>query len=279
MDDLRMIYHVWLDSIKRSMFSVRVILGLILAAILSDLVNRNLVTFAAEKGLAFNAIEAYVANYSYFLAPVLFLSIATFMFCDAPFFSEGQFELMYRTGRRRWFLGKLAYIFSVSLMLQIVMLLTVTIQSMQTAYFGNVWSTLMYSASINNESTAFTVISANMMRNISPYSALIFTVLLNTMLYTLVGLVLFLINMRYKRIYGYAFVLLIVMLALLANYGTIPYIASPMHAGMISYYGFGGLMGRLQVPISGALYLGIPALFFGLLIGWKLKKTSFQFGE
>lgn len=272
------IFSVWRDSMRRNLLSVPFLLAFLLLPILMNLISKSTVEYAESTGQSFNVIESFLAANNHIMIAILQLAIITVLFCDAPFFTRGQMEIIIRTGRRQWFLGKLAYIATVCLLFELWAFLSTCITCMQHGYIGNVWSTMMYGAAVS-DSTAYLHLSPQLMRSMSPYAALWSTIALNTLLYLLSATVLFGINMRFKRIYGYGAVLLLVMLSLLAYFGAIPLLASPLHATMLSYYGFGTDPSRFQTPMLSAIYLGLPLLVTCALTQRALNNTSFTYGE
>ncbi|MDD4796489.1 MAG: hypothetical protein PHO66_01810 [Eubacteriales bacterium] len=277
---IKPVWAVYQDSMARMVLSARFWLSVVLAMTVAGIVSGRFIDYAAAQSQPFNIIEAYLSLYCIFpIGPIFFLVITTFLFCDAPFFSVGQAEVLYRTGRARWLAGKVLYIVTCALIIQAAMLLSVVLRDFAWGYWGHVWSTVMYGGSTTN-TEAFACIYTHTMHATTPYGALGAIAALNALLGVAAGLLLFLLNLRFKRIFGYLAILAAILLAVFCYSGLVPATLSPIHAGMLSAFVFQtptrGYYFRF-LPIIGAVLGACAAL--GALCFLRLKTVSFTYGQ
>ena len=137
----------------------------------------------------------------------------------------------------------------------------------------------MYMLNFSQPAGFYFPLGEALMKKMNPFTALFDTFLLNLMLHTLLGMILFSINLHYKRIFGYLAAALIPVWGLSVEFAEFPIWLSPMHYSILVYQGFGLDNNRIPSVLASVLVLGLPLLILIITTNYSLKKHSFQFGE
>lgn len=128
------------------------------------------------------------------------------LFCDAPFMDNQQCYLIIRSKRKAWVMGQVLYIYIASFIyFALIILWSVIIllpnATLATDGFGKVINTLAYTNASSKINIFFTIDPVIVIRY-SPFSALCLNFFLQWTNGVLIGLILFIININYKRMLG-----------------------------------------------------------------------------
>jgi hypothetical protein len=281
MDDRKVIGRVFFMTMGKWIMAPKAIITSLLMTAFCVVLTNPLLEYAAEEGQALNVLEPYLSLLQSVQVMVVFVACSTILFCDAPFFELGQAEILYRVGRLRWYVGKVLYIMASAAMFQLFLLATLIFLTMGNGFWGNYWSQPVYSLSHGYDGGAIFTMPYGMIRAMTPYSAVVETFFLCWIFCCLMGMILFLVNLRFKRIYGYLIVTVLCVIGMIVQVsgGTFPYWISPLHYAMLAYQKFGPGSEYIPSILASHLVLGLPLMGLLVLTYWALTRHSFQFGE
>ena len=281
MDNGKTIGRVFLMTMGKWVMAPKAIItALLLIAFCVVMVN-PLYDFAAKEGKALNVLESYLCLIQSVFVMVVFSACSTILFCDAPFFELGQAEILYRVGRLRWYVGKVLYIMVSAALVQLFLLVVLILLTMGNGYWGNYWSDAVFSLSQGGTGGVVSTLPSAMMQAMTPYGAVAETFFLCWLFSCLMGMILFLVNLKFKRIYGYLIVSMLCVMGLVVQTsgGSLPYWLSPLHYTMLAYQKYGPGSGYIPSLTASHLLLGLPLLLLLILTYRGLTRHSFQFGE
>ncbi|MGI6704855.1 MAG: hypothetical protein ACOX6S_00885 [Clostridia bacterium] len=281
MNNGRMIGRVFMMTMTKWMMAPKAIITALLLTAFCVVQVHSLYEYVAEEGQILNVLEPYLCLLQSTFVMVIFVACSTILFCDAPFFELGQAEILYRVGRFRWYAGKVLYIMASAALSQLFLLAAFILLTMDIGFWGNYWSDAVYSLSLGGTGGAILTLPTAMMQATTPYMATVQTFVLCWLFSCLTGMILFLVNLKFKRIYGYLIVssLCIIGMIVETSGGTLPYWLSPLHYAMLAYQKYGP--GSRYIPSLTASYLvlGLPLLGLLIVTYRRLAHHSFQFGE
>ncbi|AJA48567.1 hypothetical protein CPAST_c24980 [Clostridium pasteurianum DSM 525 = ATCC 6013] len=145
----------------------------------------------------------YISNW-YFTQMLMMLGIV-FLFCDAPFMDECQTYLMVRSGRIPWGAGQVLYIMlGTAIYFLFIVIISILILS-PSLFLSNGWGKVLGTLAQTNAGQKYGIllpISYNIQLQYTPIEALLLSFLLQWCAGTMVGLVMFIINIYLKRSIG-----------------------------------------------------------------------------
>ncbi len=282
MADRQIVGRVFLMTMGKWIMAPKAILTALLLLIFCLILGNPLYTYAAENEQALNVLEPYLCFLQSVQVMLVFSACSTILFCDAPFFELGQAEILYRVGRFRWYAGKVLYIMVSAALFQLFLLAALILLTMGNGFWGNYWSQPVFSLSQGYAGGPIFTLPYGMIRAMTPYGAVAETFFLCWLFSCLTGMILFLVNLRFKRIFGYLIVSLLCVMGIVVNTGggdILPFWLSPLHYAMLAYQKYGP--GNQYIPSITAshLVLGLPLLALLVLTYRGLTRHSFQFGE
>lgn len=281
MDNVKMVGRVFLMTMGKWVMAPKAIITMLLLTAFCLVLGNPLYVYAAKEGKTLNVLEPYLCLLQSVQVMVVFSACSTILFCDAPFFELGQAEILYRVGRFRWYVGKVLYIMASAVLFQLFLLAVLILLTMGNGFWGNYWSQPVYSLSQGPAGGSILTLPSAMMQAMTPYVAVGETFLLCWLFSCLMGMILFLTNLKFKRIYGYLIVSMLCVMGIMVQTsgGMIPYWLSPLHYTMLAYQRFGLGSGYIPSLTASHLLLGLPLLLLLVLTYRGLVRHSFQFGE
>lgn len=281
MHNFKIIGRVFLATMGKWVMAPKAIITALLLTVFCLVLATPLYEYAVEEGKSLNVLEPYLCLLQSVQVMLVFAVCSTILFCDAPFFELGQVEILYRVGRFRWYAGKVLYIMVSAALFQMFLLVILILLTMRNGFWGNYWSDAVYSLSLGGSNGTVLTLPTAMMQATAPYSATVQTFVLCWLFSCLTGMILFLVNLKFKRIYGYLIVSVLCAMGIIVQTsgGILPYWLSPLHYAMLAYQKYGPGSGYIPSLTASYLILGLPLLVLLVLTYWRLVHHSFQFGE
>ena len=263
------------NSIRQALTNPRIWVVYAITVILSLYCVRTLVDNAALHGTTVHIMEGYLAANGWRNGNAILLILVAFLFCDAPFIDNSTFYTVQRSGRMDWVIGKLICIFCLTAFMQLIVALVTTLSVLPYAYVGNNYSVTLYQM-VKDMQTALSWV---MMRAISPTKAAVYCFLLNVLISMFTGALLFIINLRFKRIYGFCVVGALVMLDIIVAKLSLPLYLSPLSISDLYAYSYGQTLPALTLPLQGVAILATADISLYYLCSLFVGRKSFSFGE
>ncbi|SHH34394.1 hypothetical protein [Desulfosporosinus lacus] len=128
-----------------------------------------------------------------------------FLFCDAPFIDSHQPYVIIRSGKKNWLLGQIAYIIVASAIYFMLIFLVSVLFLLPNITFSSEWGKVLGTLGITDAGNQFNVplgISYALQLNYSPIAAMAWSLLMAWLVGTFLGLLIFVLNMRFTREIG-----------------------------------------------------------------------------
>jgi len=207
MDNLRKSWLVCVGQIHGWAVNPRVYLSFLLGVVFVLMPTMRYLGYAKVIGQPINIFEPFIiivndrfANAFLFLGYLLLIS-------DAPFMEHRSFYSVIRVNRRSWVSGMCFYIFSSALTYYVGMLVISMLAGVTTGFIANIWSDPLYTLAAN--APGFALVDYNIsfsnlqyIQLFTPALAIVQGLSLPILYATVIGLIIFLINVNNRRIFG-----------------------------------------------------------------------------
>lgn len=127
------------------------------------------------------------------------------LFCDAPFIDAHQPYLIIRAGKRNWLLGQIGYIMLASALYFFFIIMVSVLLLLPNLTFSFEWGKILGTLALTDAGTQFKSIlpiSYSLQLNYTPVEAMAYNFLMNWLVGTFLGLLIFVLNMRFRREIG-----------------------------------------------------------------------------
>lgn len=144
---------------------------------------------------------------------LIFIAGIVLMFSDAPFVKSISFYEIIRSGKRKWIFGEILYIFLMSIIYTLlVVLLTVLLlfpRLTPDLKWGKVLGTLAQTNAASAFGNSYMSLDYGIMQRYTPIKAMLLSIVLSIIVCFLVGILIMLVNVLQKKIPGAAFGMLV----------------------------------------------------------------------
>ena len=186
-------------------------------------------TYIRTDPIRASAKEMGLSVTPYFFAFQMADSITRLMFyfglilllCDAPFTDSQQMFVLARTGRRKWFLGQILYIFLASAVFFLLVAAASVILFIPYVAPSMKWGTVFRICAGNNALTG-NFIPEGVLDTCTPLQACLLAFVVNTGIGTLLGLLIFFGNLFQSRIFGPAMAMAWVLVSNISSWANNP---------------------------------------------------------
>lgn len=200
---------------------------------------------------------------------MLFYYAVSLLFCNAPFVDRQQLFMLIRSGRKNWCVGEVIYILISSMIYFGVIAILDIVMFVPYVGFSSHWETVF--TAIANGTVYGLNLPIYLIENYTPASAFVLTYLVNVGIATMIGLLIYFINMGKGKGFGSAVVIawitfsnLITMFPILFKWAK--YI-SPISWTSLSRIG----SGESKVPMG---YVASFLLLFDLILVIGIRKRG-----
>ena len=196
------------------------------------------------------------------------------LLCDAPFTDSQQLFVFMRTGRRKWFMGQILYIFLATAAYFLLVAIASIIMFIPYEAPSLRWGTV-YTICAESTILTGTYIPKIVVDSYTPIQACLLTFAVNTGIGTLLGLVIFLGNLFKSRIFGPAIAMGWV---LFSNISSWTYISSVRYLSPVTWAGLSMFNGKEDGVSYGyaAAFVTIGCLLLSVLILKKAKNYTIE---
>ncbi|UUX34344.1 hypothetical protein [Fundicoccus culcitae] len=196
MHNIRSIWWMTRTNISKWSRDLRIILIVILLATLIHMHLSGLINFVHSENEMINfALLPFLTESRY--GKILFILPIFILFADAPFIDNNQIFLIMRSNRKNWILSQALYIFITSLCYVLCLAVLSCIFFVPRLDFTNEWGSVLHTLAKTDIRFQLNVL-VNFPRKIidyfSPYQAMFFSLILQTLVINLLGLIIMLIN-------------------------------------------------------------------------------------
>ncbi len=136
------------------------------------------------------------------------------LFCDAPFLDSGQPYILLRTGKPRWLVGQILYIALGTAVYFLVLLLICFFWLLPNATFEADWGRVYFSIAHSGRP----IVPDRILQLFAPPAAIALSFLMVWLVGVFLGLLMFFLNMRFKRATGGVVATALVLFHFLAVY-------------------------------------------------------------
>jgi hypothetical protein len=276
---LRQILSLSFNQILDWFTSPRILVALALGIVFTYVDVANFMRYVAMTKESVQIFEPYIylmSNYGSFsfilLGFVLLIS-------DAPFVSQRSLYAVVRCTRKRWVSGMMVYILLSALIYFGIVLLASMVFVTSNAYIADIWSAPMYSLAAYQPQGAWDIGVAfpylEMLRVLSPAAAGFQTLALNILYGTMLGMLVFVINLNNRRLIG-SFVAVGVhavgWIMISETIFSLP-LFSPLYHAVLVTHAFGS-MNPTMCEAGTSIYMFIVIIAILSVVGGILSKRS-----
>lgn len=210
----------WLTSLKVCRESIRKwsgdarILAIVFLVFLFAWIRiEDLRGMCIEKGLSISCwyfafqIEDIHAMFYYFGLLLLF--------CDAPFVDNQQMDVILRTGKKNWFVGKILYIVAASCLYFLLVYVAGVVEFVPYVGFSTEWEDMMNILSLDHMYSTY--IRRNVIVSYTPIEACLIQYTVCVLLGIFMGLLIFYFNLFQSKIVGMGIALTMVLMGGILN--------------------------------------------------------------
>lgn len=200
--------------------------------------NAPLFNMVVQTGVKINPLifPLYISNH--YFQFILMIGVI-FLFSDAPFINENQPYIIMRAGKKSWVLGQVFYIFiAAAIYITIAMAISVIILLSKGTFATDGWGKIINTLAITNAQEVIGLVydvSEKVVNNFTPFQAFFITYVLEWLIASILGLIMFALNLFTKINLGTFVAMFLALLDLLiAN--VLPwglYSISPVSLGRI----------------------------------------------
>ena len=178
----------------------RVWIALLLAAVIVHSLTKGLGDFVNQTGVKASPWIFPFLYMRYYNKLLLFFPLIL-IFSNAPFLDRNQLYVLARSGKRKWCMGQILYIFETSAMYFMYIFVLSILLNLKYISFTFEWGRVMKTLAKTNASSVFEMgfcSEEKVMDLFSPISATWFTFLFSWISGVILGLLMFFLNMRIR---------------------------------------------------------------------------------
>ncbi len=189
--------------------SIRTIVVLLLAVIMTIYQSMEYIGYAKEIGGIVNCFETYILVTNNNAHATIMFILTLVLFADAPFMDNNSLYVVSRIGRYRWCVGKILYMVIAAIVFNIVCLLTTILVSLPYSFPGDIWSSAFVGA-LNGDAVGLGYQAYFQNKDIvymfNPLKVALISMGLKVLLNCVMGMMLFVLNIVNGKVLGYAVV-------------------------------------------------------------------------
>ena len=219
--DWKIAFKVCGDSLRRWKKDPRIWAAMTLVCLFEWTKIEPVRQFCAEQGMAISN-WFYPFLFSETINTMFFFFGIILLFCDAPFVDRHQLFVVMRTGKRKWFLGKIVYVFVASFAYFTWMYMVSIIEFIPYVGVSANWERILEGLSITNKiGNTIVNVPRNIIIQMSPVHAFLISFSLSVMIGSFLGLLIFYANLYRTHNIGVSISLIIVLMPGVVN--VLPY--------------------------------------------------------
>lgn len=266
-----------LERLRRSVFSIRMLLVLIIWFFMMDLYlsgYREYVMSLGEKDTI--VILPFLQNGFYFTKTILLGSIC--FFSDIPFMQRDEMYCLARLGRKKWGYSNLIVIACSGVILSLLLFLLSILQVLPVGRLQNDWGSVFHSFAVwKNDLALGLEINYAAMYAYTPFQLAVRVLIVDAPAFTFLGMLLYTVSLCFSRMAAYAAAVIVVFLpSIIAKF--------PQYS-LLSYSPFSWIEpanwryeGNLDCPDMVYICIGFLLLIFLLAVvaQGRIKKVDWK---
>ncbi|MBX4262782.1 hypothetical protein KTC96_23270 (plasmid) [Clostridium estertheticum] len=223
-------------------------------------------------------IFPFISDFAYTHMMMMFGIV--FLFCDAPFMNEGQPYFLIRCGRTQWAMGQVFYIM-IGTLIYFLFISFVSILMISTnLFFSNSWGKILGTLAQSTAGQAFNIqlpISYTIQSLYTPIQAFGLSFMLQWCAGTILGLIMFVINVYGKQSIGSIVASVIVLFDIAIEYEFKPYAYhfSPVSMARLTILDPSGLSQRPTI-IYACVFLAVAITLLSIIAVLSVHKREIQ---
>lgn len=188
-------FFSWLSSTKIMIF-------LLYFTVAYQLFIKPYIEFSKQIDSPLGAFEPFLILTSMPYAASLLPILMIILLCDIPIIDASNKFVIYRTGKSCWFFGQMLFIISISLVLQMLIMLFSIIINRNT-FLANGWSLpIRYALTENSNIISAFALDGTITNQIRPFHLVILSFVMNVLHTLTIGLIQYCFALVGKRVFG-----------------------------------------------------------------------------
>ncbi|MCI9577127.1 MAG: hypothetical protein HFJ84_10960 [Clostridiales bacterium] len=204
MDNIRMIFNFSFQNFRKWMSNPRIyMIGILLILYIFN-TTIPISKFCQTVQVSISPWYFPFLTSDQWVIPILFSGLIL-LFCDAPFIDQSQPYNIIRSGRKKWIAGQLLYIFFASIIYFLFILIISTLLLLPVTRWQTDWGRVLNTLATTTAQSEFHIpitFHQKIILLYNPIQALGISFLMNILVGTFIGLLIFVINLRFNRILG-----------------------------------------------------------------------------
>ena len=190
-------------EIKQRLFTMRSLTAIIMMFFLFHIWVKPVCSLADSfEGNMTVAMLFFVQNDPIFSKTILLCVL--YFYSNVPFADANQMYVIARTGKKRWGIHNFIYLGCSAAILSVCMVVLQWLVLGKSAVWSNTWTVLCKNMAVTELSQQTSIpISYALMKSFTPYAALLYTILIDWMVFFLLGQVLYLGSIKGKNLLAY----------------------------------------------------------------------------
>jgi hypothetical protein len=223
-------------------------------------------------------IFPFISDFTYTHMMMMFGIV--FLFCDAPFMNEGQPYLLIRCGRTQWAIGQILYIIIGTAIYFLFIVFVNTLMISPNMFLSNEWGKILGTLAQSNAGQAFNIqfpISYTIQSLYTPIQAFGLSFMLQWCAGTILGLIMFIINIYGKRSMGaiVASVIVLFDIAIEYEFKSYAYHFSPVSMSRLTILDPSGLSQRPTI-LYAYVFFAVAIVLLSIIAVFSVHKREIQ---
>mgnify|MGYP000178248066 CR=1 FL=1 len=198
----RSVYSISLQNFRKWKYDSRILITIFFLLIFIHSYTKGLSSFCDYVNVK-SSPWIYPFLYMQYYNKLLFFFPLLLIFSNAPFIDSNQLYIIARSGRIKWCMGQICYIFITSSIYFVFIILFSILLNIKCIEFTNDWGKVINTLANTNAGTEFQIgfsPDRNIVNMFSPLQAVWFTFLHSWVSGVVLGLIIFLFNMIFKGV-------------------------------------------------------------------------------
>lgn len=189
-------FSAWLSSTKVMIFLLYFIVSY-------QLFIKPYIDFSEQINSPLGVFEPFLIMTSMPYAASLLPILMVILLCDIPIIDASNKFVIYRTGKRSWFMGQMLFVICISVILQLLVMLLSVMSVNVDSFFANGWSLPTRNALTDNSDivSAFTLDGA-ILNQVRPFQLVVISLVMNILHTLTIGLIQYCFALSGKRVLG-----------------------------------------------------------------------------
>lgn len=196
-----------------------------------------------------------------YFSKVILIGVLCF-FSNAPFMDKSEIYVISRIGRGRWGMRNIIYVFMSSILLSLLFVCLSSLTIFPVANLSNEWGKIYHTFSAAGIGSAV-YISGKTIAAFAPFQLLAHIVIIDTLVFALLGMLLYTFSLYLPRICGYLFA---IMLAFLPTMDWIPF--DTQYFSPCSWINPGSWRYGQDMNYPSLIYIYTALLLLLVVLGW-----------